>query len=167
MFSCEIFLSWDVMMFILKWPGMFKSSKESKCVPYGDITSQVDERKDCFLLTVCTCNSHSLSEEWSEPGHSALSALMMRQLEDIFHLGPGLTLKHLRSTIHSLPMTRMDGTSAMLTIYSNLIWWLYWANAIISLTLGYLPQRAEVESSLLVKNALHGRKVNPFCLMKA
>ncbi len=104
--------------------------------------------------TVCTCNSHRLRSEWREPGHSALSALMMRQLEAIFQLGPVLTLKHLRSALPGLPMTRMDETSAVLTIHSNLIWWLYWANAIISLTLGYLPWRAEVESSILVKNGL-------------
>lgn len=163
---CKIFIHCDVMMFILKWTSMFEISKESKCVPHGGITSQVDERKYCFLHTVCTCNSHRLSEEWREPGHSALSALMMRQLEAIFQLGLSLTLKHLWSTLPSLPMTRMDGTSAKLTIYSNLIWWLYWANATISLTLGYLPWRAEVDSSLLVKNGLHGRAVNPLCLMK-
>lgn len=118
--------------------------------------------------TVCTCNSHRLSEEWREPGHGALSALMMRQLEAIFQLGPALTLKHLWSTLPSLPMTRMDETSAMLTIHSNLIWWLYWANAIISLALGYLPWSAEVESSLLVKNglSLQGSKSFFFCLMK-
>lgn len=101
----------QIEMFRLKRHSMFKISKESKCVPYGEITSQVDERRDCFLVTVCTCNSHRLSEEWREPGHSALSVLMMRQLEAIFQLGPGLTLKHLWSTLPSLPMTRMDRTS--------------------------------------------------------
>lgn len=45
---------------------MFEISKESKCVPYGEIISQVDERKDCFLLTGCTCNSHRLSEPGME-----------------------------------------------------------------------------------------------------
>lgn len=136
---------------------MLRISKDwhrSKYVPYGETTTQVDERKGCFLPTVCTCNSHRLSEEWREPGHGALSALMMRQLEAIFQLGPALTLKQLRSTLPGLPMTKMDDTSAMLTIHSNLIWWLYWANAIISLTLGYLPRRAEVESGLLVKNGM-------------
>ena len=59
--------------------------------------------------TVCTCNSHRLSEEWREPGHGALSALMMRQLEAIFQLGPALTLKHLWSPLPGLPVTRMDG----------------------------------------------------------
>lgn len=144
-------------MFILKQTSILKISKDwhkSKCVPYGETATQVEQRKDCSLPTVCTCNSHRLSEGWREPGHSALSALMMRKLEATFQLGPALTLKHLWSTLPSLPMTRMDGTSAMLTIHSNLIWWLYQANAIISLTLGYLPQRAEVESSLLVKNGL-------------
>lgn len=81
-----------------------------------------------------------------------ISSIMMRKLEAVFQLGPALTLKHSWSTLPSLSMTRMDGTSAMLTIHSNLIWWLYWANAIISLILGYLPRRAEAENSLLVKN---------------
>lgn len=127
-----------------------KDWHKSKCVPYGETTTQVDERKGGFLL-VCTCNSHRLSEKWRGPGHGALSALMMRQLEAIFQLGQALTLKHFWSTLPGRSMTKMDGTTAMLTIHSNLIWWLYRPNAVISLTLGYLPWSAEAESSPLVK----------------
>lgn len=74
-----------------------------------------------LVPTVCTCNSHRLSREWREPGHDALSALMMRQLEAIFQLGQALTLKHFWSTLLGLSMTRMDETTAMLNIHSNLI----------------------------------------------
>lgn len=153
------------MMFKMKQTSMLKISEDwhkSKCVPYGETTTQVDERRDCFLPSVCTCNSHRLSEEWREPGHGALSALMMRQLEAIFQLGPALTLKHLWFTLSALLMTKIDETSATLTIHSNLIWWLYCENAIISLTLGYLPRRAEVESGLLVKNGLSLRGSESF-----
>ena len=143
---------------------------KSKCVPYGETTSQVDEGKGFFsyspVSTVCTCNSHRLSEEWRKPGHGALSALMMRQLEAIFQLGQALTLKHLWSTLPRHSMTRMDGTFAVLTIHSNLTWWLYQANAIISLTLCYLPQRAKVESSLWDKSYISCKTENLFCLMK-
>lgn len=139
-----------IEMFILKQTSSLKISKdrhESKCVPYGETTTQVEERTARCLPTVCTWNSHRLSEEWRKPGHGVLSALMMR------NLGPFCSraqLWHWNTyglTRPSFPMTRMDGTSVMLTIHSNLIRWFYWANAIISLTLGYLPQRAKVESS--------------------
>lgn len=136
---------------------MLKISKDwhkSECVPYVKPLPRCMRDGVVYhspVPTVCTCNSHRLREEWREPGRGALSALMMRQLEAIFQLSLALTLKHLGSILPARSLTRMDENSAMLTIRSNLIWWLYWANTIISLTLGYLPWRAEVESSLWLK----------------
>lgn len=56
-----------------------------------------------------------------EPGHGALSALMITQLEAIFQLGQALTVKHFRPTLPGLSVTEMDETSATLTVRSNLI----------------------------------------------
>ena len=149
-----------IEMFTLKQTSRIsKDWHESKCVPYGE-TTQVEERKDCFLLTVCTCNSHRLSEEWREPGRGALSALMMRSSGGHFAAEPGSDIETL--TVDPAQSPRDKDGWHFLTIRSNLIRWFYWANAIISLSLGCLPRRATVESSLWVKNGLSLRQRESF-----
>lgn len=154
---CSVCNNTHTKQMVIKHTSRLKMSKwtdtSRNVFGMGKLLPLVDERKGGFLPicipSFCTCNSHRLSETWRGPGCGALSALMMRQLEAIFQLGRALTMKHFRSTLPGLSMTEMDETIAMLTIHSNLIWWLHRPNAILSLTLSYLPWSAEAESGPL------------------